>query len=109
MDLGAKQFSTYIYIRVLGQLGLPLPFLMRPLRPKHTPPVRVAGQRRWRGGGGGGGIRCININWMTFNGTTTTIMATYASTSESAAATVYAGCTGDDHEHERENDRFVYV
>ena len=47
---------------------------------------------------------------MTFNGTTT-IMATYASTSESAAAaaTVYAGCTGDDHEHERENDRFVYV
>ncbi len=47
---------------------------------------------------------------MTFNGTTTTtIMATYASTSESAAATVYAGCTGDDHEHERENDRFVYV
>jgi len=107
MDLGAKQFSTYIYIRVLGQLGLPLPFLMRPLRPKHTPPYA------WRvsvgEGGGRGGIRCININWMTFNGTTTTIMATYASTSESAAATVYAGCTGDDHEHERENDRFVYV
>ncbi len=49
---------------------------------------------------------------MTFNGTTTTIMATDASTSESAAAaaaTVYAGCTGDDHEHEPENDRFVYV
>ena len=49
------------------------------------------------------------MNGRTSNGTTT-IMATYASTSGSAAATVSAGCAGDDHdhEHEREKDRFVY-
>jgi len=40
MNLGAKQFSTYIYIRVLGQLGLPLPFLMRPLRQNIPPRTR---------------------------------------------------------------------
>jgi len=33
-------------------------------------------------------------------------MATYPSTSGSAAATVSAGCAGDDHK--REKDRFVY-
>ncbi len=39
---------------------------------------------------------------------TTIIMATYPSTSGSAAAaaTVSAGCAGDDHK--REKDRFVY-
>ncbi len=50
------------------------------------------------------------MNGRTSNGTTT-IMATYASTSGSAAATtVSAGCAGDDHDHERERekDRFVY-
>ena len=47
------------------------------------------------------------MNGRTSNGTT--IMATYASTSGSAAAaTVSAGCAGDDHEHKREKDRFVY-
>ena len=45
------------------------------------------------------------MNGRTSNGTTT-IMATYASTSGSAAATVSAGCAGDDHK--REMDRFVY-
>ncbi len=46
------------------------------------------------------------MNGRTSNGTT--IMATYASTSGSAAAaaTVSAGCAGDDHD--REKDRFVY-
>jgi len=48
------------------------------------------------------------MNGRTSNGTTI-IMATYPSTSGSAAAaaaTVSAGCAGDDHK--REKDRFVY-
>jgi hypothetical protein len=45
------------------------------------------------------------MNGRTSNGTTI-IMATYTSTSGSAAATVSAGCAGDDHK--REKDRFVY-
>ncbi len=65
-----------------------------------------------KGGRGGGGIRCINMNGRISNGTTT-IMATYASTAGSAAAAAAAatvsGCAGDDHEYERENDRFVYL
>ena len=98
MGLGAKQFPTYIH--TLGQLG----FLMRPLRHPTPPPVRgsaCVGER------GRGGIRCINMNGRTSNGTTI-IMATYPSTSGSAAAaaTVSAGCAGDDHK--REKDRFVY-
>ena len=95
MGLGAKQFPTYIH--TLGQLG----FLMRPLR--HPPCTRVSVRRRK---GEGGGIRCINMNGRTSNDTTI-IMATYPSTSGSAAAaTVSAGCAGDDHK--REKDRFVY-
>ena len=98
----------HTYIRTVGVLDAP------PTPPHPPPPVRgsaCVGER------GRGGIRCINMNGRTSNGTTT-IMATYASTSESAAAaaaadaaTVSAGCAGDDHdhEHERENDRFVYV
>ena len=107
MGLGAKQFPTYIH--TLGQLG----FLMLPLRHPTPPPPPVRGSACVGERGRGGGIRCINMNGRTSNGTTT-IMATYTSTSGSAAAaaaTVSAGCAGDDHdhEHERENDRFVYV
>jgi len=79
---------------------------MRPLR-QDIPPPPVRGSARVGERGKGGGIRCINMNGRTSNGTT--IMATYASTSGSAAAaaaTVSAGCAGDDHD--REKDRFVY-
>jgi hypothetical protein len=57
--------------------------------------------------------RCLNMNGRTSNGTSTTIMATirfYIWSAAAAAATAAAavsGCAGDDHE--RENDRFVYV
>jgi hypothetical protein len=79
---------------------------MRPLR-HLTPPPPVRGSA-CVGERGRGGIRCINMNGRTSNGTTI-IMATYPSTSGSAAAadaTVSAGCAGDDHK--REKDRFVY-
>ena len=85
-------------------------FLMRPLRQDIPPPPPVRGSACVGERGKGGGIRCINMNGRTSNGTTS-IMATYASTSGSAAAaaTVSAGCAGDVHEHKREKDRFVYV
>ena len=87
---------TYIrtLTRTVGVLDAP---------PTPPPPVRgsaCVGER------GRGGIRCINMNGRTSNDTTI-IMATYPSTSGSAAAaTVSAGCAGDDHK--REKDRFVY-
>ena len=101
----------HTYIRTLTRtVGV----LDAPPTPPHPPPPPVRGSA-CVGERGRGGIRCINMNGRTSNGTTT-IMATYASTSGSAAAaadaaTVSAGCAGDDHdhEHERENDRFVYV
>ena len=88
----------HTYIRTVGVLDAPP-------TPPHPPPVRgsaCVGER-----GRGGGIRCINMNGRTSNDTTI-IMATYPSTSGSAAAaaTVSAGCAGDDHK--REKDRFVY-
>ncbi len=82
-------------------------FLMRPLRQDIPPPPPVRGSACVGERGKGGGIRCINMNGRTSNGTT--IMATYDSTSGSAAAaaaTVSAGCAGDDHDPEK--DRFVY-
>ena len=91
---------TYIrtLTRTVGVLDAP------PTPPHPPPPVRgsaCVGER-----GRGGGIRCINMNGRTSNDTTI-IMATYPSTSGSAAAaTVSAGCAGDDHK--REKDRFVY-
>ena len=88
----------HTYIRTVGVLDAP------PTPPHPPPPVRgsaCVGER-----GRGGGIRCINMNGRTSNDTTI-IMATYPSTSGSAAAaTVSAGCAGDDHK--REKDRFVY-
>ena len=92
----------HTYIRTLTRtVGV----LDAPPTPRHPPPVRgsaCVGER-----GKGGGIRCINMNGRTSNDTTI-IMATYPSTSGSAAAaaTVSAGCAGDDHK--REKDRFVY-
>ena len=91
----------HTYIRTLTRtVGV----LDAPPTPRHPPPVRgsaCVGER-----GRGGGIRCINMNGRTSNDTTI-IMATYPSTSGSAAAaTVSAGCAGDDHK--REKDRFVY-
>ena len=90
----------HTYIRTLTRtVGV----LDAPPTPRHPPPVRgsaCVGER------GRGGIRCINMNGRTSNDTTI-IMATYPSTSGSAAAaTVSAGCAGDDHK--REKDRFVY-
>ena len=92
----------HTYIRTLTRtVGV----LDAPPTPRHPPPpcTRVSVRRRK---GEGGGIRCINMNGRTSNDTTI-IMATYPSTSGSAAAaTVSAGCAGDDHK--REKDRFVY-
>jgi len=50
------------------------------------------------------------MNGRASNGTSTTIMATirfYIWSAAAAAAAAVSGCAGDDHE--RENDRFVYV
>ena len=91
----------HTYIRTLTRtVGV----LDAPPTPPPPPCTRVSVRRRT---GEGGGIRCINMNGRTSNDTTI-IMATYPSTSGSAAAaaTVSAGCAGDDHK--REKDRFVY-
>jgi hypothetical protein len=91
----------HTYIRTLTRtVGV----LDAPPTPRHPPPP-VRGSACVGERGKGGGIRCINMNGRTSNGTTI-IMATYTSTSGSAAATVSAGCAGDDHK--REKDRFVY-